>query len=81
MIYKRLANRSINIEYFGKSVHSAYPEGGINTLQATNPDLQHDGSLQGLFPLKTNINGIIRKGKGTKYYSEIIVLAEFSLRS
>lgn len=82
MIYRGgLANRSIKIEYFGKSVHSAYPEGGINALQATIQTFNMIDHFRGLFPLKTNINGIIREGGNMPNIIPDYSSCEFSLRA
>lgn len=76
-----LANRSINIEYFGKSVHSAYPEGGVNALQATIQTFNMIDHFRGLFPLKSNINGIIREGGKAPNIIPDYSSCEFSLRA
>lgn len=76
-----LATRSIRIEYQGKSVHSSFPEGGINALQAVIQTFNMIDQFRALFPLKTNINGIITDGGGAANIIPDYASCEFSVRA
>lgn len=76
-----LAARNIKIEYFGKAVHSSFPEGGINALQAVIQTFNIIDQFRSLFPLKTNINGIITKGGKAANIIPDYASCEFSVRA
>src|SRR5690606_18230722 len=76
-----LAARNIKIEYFGKAVHSSFPEGGINALQAVIQTFNIIDQFRPLFPLKTNINGIITKGGKAANIIPDYASCEFSVRA
>lgn len=75
-----LATIGIKIEYYGKSVHSAYPEGGINALQAVIQTFNMIDQFRALFPLKTNISGIITNGGKASNIIPDYASCEFTLR-
>lgn len=76
-----LATIGIKIEYYGKSVHSAYPEGGINALQAVIQTFNMIDQFRALFPLKTNISGIITNGGKASNIIPDYASCEFTLRA
>ena len=76
-----LATRGIRIEYHGKSVHSSFPEGGINALQAVIQTFNMIDQFRALFPLKTNINGIITDGGRASNIIPDYASCEFSVRA
>lgn len=76
-----LATRSISIEYHGKSVHSSFPEGGVNALQAVIQTFNMIDQFRALFPLKTNINGIITDGGKAANIIPDYASCEFSVRA
>lgn len=57
-----LATRNLEVEYFGKSAHSAIPESGINALTALINTFQAFYQMQSLFPMGSTFNGIIQEG-------------------
>ena len=76
-----LAIRTIRLEYYGKSVHSAYPEGGINALQGVIQTFNMIDQFRALFPLKTNINGIITNGGKASNIIPDYAACEFAVRA
>ncbi len=76
-----LAVRRINIEYYGKSAHSSFPEGGINALQAVIQTFNMIDQFRALFPLKTNINGIITDGGKASNIIPDYASCEFAVRA
>ncbi|NLW40575.1 MAG: M20 family metallopeptidase [Tissierellia bacterium] len=76
-----LATRNIKVEYHGKSVHSSFPEGGINALQAVIQTFNLIDQFRPLFPLKTNINGIITHGGRAPNIIPDYAACEFSVRA
>ena len=75
-----LAVRTMTVEYYGKSVHSSYPEGGINALQAVIQTFNMIDQFRALFPLKTNINGIITDGGKASNIIPDYASCEFAVR-
>ncbi len=77
-----LATQGIRIEYYGKSVHSSFPEGGINALQAVIQTFNMIDQFRGLFPpIKTNVNGIITDGGRAANIIPDYAACEFSVRA
>ena len=76
-----LAARGIRIEYHGKSVHSSFPEGGINALQGVIQTFNMIDQFRGLFPIKTNVNGIIKDGGRAANIIPDYAACEFSVRA
>ena len=76
-----LAIRSVIIEYYGKSAHSSYPEGGINALQAVIQTFNMIDQFRAIFPLKTNINGIITEGGKASNIIPDYASCEFAIRA
>ncbi|GFN35523.1 M20 family metallopeptidase [Tepidimicrobium xylanilyticum] len=76
-----LATRGIKIEYHGKSVHSSFPEGGINALQAVIQTFNMIDHFRALFPLKTNVNGIITNGGVAANIIPDYAACEFAVRA
>lgn len=76
-----LATRGLEIEYFGKSSHSAAPEFGINSLQAVIQTFNAIDNLRALFPLKSNVNGIITEGGTASNIIPDYAAATFSVRA
>lgn len=75
-----LATRKLEIEYHGKSSHSSSPETGINALQAVIQTFNCIDNLRAIFPLKTNINGIITEGGKAPNIIPDYASCEFSVR-
>lgn len=76
-----LATRVIGIKYYGKSVHSSFPEGGINALQAVIQTFNMIDQFRALFPVRTNVNGIITNGGNTSNIIPDYASCEFSIRA
>lgn len=76
-----LATRSVKIEYFGKAAHSSTPEDGINALQGVIQTFNLIDSFMKIFPLKTNINGIITSGGKASNVITDYASCEFTIRN
>ncbi|MCR1972059.1 M20 family metallopeptidase [Clostridium cochlearium] len=76
-----LATRAVNIEYYGKAVHSSFPEGGINALQAVIQTFNMIDQFRALFPIKTNVNGIITNGGNASNIIPEYASCEFNIRA
>lgn len=76
-----LATRIVDIEYYGKSVHSSFPEGGINALQAVIQTFNMIDQFRALFPIKSNVNGIITNGGNVSNIIPDYASCEFSIRA
>lgn len=76
-----LATRIIDIEYHGKSVHSSLPEGRINALQAVIQTFNMIDQFRALFPLKTNVSGIIKSGGNACNVIPDYASCQFSVRA
>lgn len=76
-----LATRVIDIKYYGKAVHSSFPEGGINALQAVIQTFNMIDQFRALFPIKANVNGIITNGGNTSNIIPDYASCQFSIRA
>lgn len=76
-----LATRIIDIVYHGKSAHSSFPEGGINALQAVIQTFNMIDQFRALFPIKTNVNGIIKSGGNACNVIPDYASCQFSVRA
>lgn len=84
---KGLVNRggraaaSVNVEFFGKSAHSAGPQAGINALNALIATFNNIDLMRPALHPGSNINGIITKGGTVANAIPDYAAATFSLRS
>ncbi|MEW8974318.1 MAG: amidohydrolase [Tissierellaceae bacterium] len=76
-----LATRGVKVEYYGKAAHSSSPETGINALQAVIQTFNIIDNFRAMFPLKTNINGIITDGGSASNVIPDYAACEFSVRA
>lgn len=76
-----LATRGVKVEYYGKSAHSSVPETGINALQAVIQTFNLIDSHRAMFPLKSNVNGIIVEGGKAPNVIPDYASCKFSVRA
>lgn len=76
-----LATRGVKIKYHGKATHSSSPETGINALQGVIQTFNLIDNFRAIFPLKTNINGIITHGGSASNVIPDYAACEFSVRA
>ncbi len=76
-----LATRGVKIKYHGKATHSSSPETGINALQGVIQTFNLIDNFRAIFPLKTNINGIITYGGSASNVIPDYAACEFSVRA
>ena len=77
---KGTAALNMEVEYFGKSAHSSYPEGGKNALSGLIHTFNCIDNFRSIFPNRTNVNGIIKNGGLASNIIPDYSKGEFSLR-
>lgn len=76
-----LATRGLEVEFHGISAHSSTPESGVNALQAVILTFNAIDHLRALFPLKSNVNGIITHGGTASNVIPDYASCDFSVRA
>lgn len=77
---KGTAALNMEIEYFGKSAHSSYPEAGKNALSGLIHTFNCIDNFRSFFPNRSNINGVIKNGGVASNIIPDYSKGEFSLR-